>query len=261
MGVMFFVLITLGCGGETPTVATVAQAEPVASVEPVEPVAPIPPPPEEKMPTLRPPPPGFVALVDVIPNLGLEIRYHTENNFTGAPVPGYAAPGAWLLVEAAEALARVQASLAPEGLGLYVYDAYRPARGTKAFVAWAARTGQIHLVDGGYIARRSGHNQGDTIDLSLCTLSTGQPVDMGTDWDLLDARSHTKNATGEALKNRLRLRDAMSAQGFHPYSKEWWHFSMDLPGLKHRDVPYGAEELDEGAWSPPPGWDQPGWTP
>ena len=71
------------------------------------------------MPTLRPPPPGFVALVDVIPNLRLEIRYHTENNFTGAPVPGYAAPGAWLLVEAAEALARVQASLAPEGLGLY----------------------------------------------------------------------------------------------------------------------------------------------
>lgn len=261
MGVTLLTLLTLGCSpGEAPAAPPV---EPAASPTPEEPpvAAPLSAPQEDKMPQPRPPPPGFVALKDVIPNIGLEIRYHTANNFTGAPVPGYAAPGAWLLVEAAEALARVQGSLAPEGLGLYVYDAYRPARGTKAFVAWASRTGQIHLVEDGYIARRSGHNQGDTVDLTLCVLNTGQPVDMGAEWDLLDARSHTKNATGEALKSRLRLRDAMSAQGFHPYSKEWWHFSMDLPGLKHRDVPYGAEEPEEGHWSPPPGWDQPGWSP
>lgn len=210
---------------------------------------------------LRSPPEGFVDLRDAIPGISLEIRYHTPDNFTGAPVPGYGAPGAWLREEVAQALAAVQQSLAPGGLGLHVYDAYRPARATRAFVAWATRTDQVFLLNNGYIARRSGHNRGDTIDLTLVRLEGGAPLDMGTLWDVLDERSHTMRAQGEALANRLVLRDAMRSVGFHPYSKEWWHFSFELPGAKHRDVPYGCFEAEEGAWQPPAGWDEPGWEP
>jgi D-alanyl-D-alanine dipeptidase len=209
----------------------------------------------------RPPPSGWVDLRQAVPGLRVEARYHVADNFTGAPLPGYGAPGAWLLDIPAKALARVQADLAAEGLGLLVYDAYRPLRGTLAMVAWAHRTDQVHLLDDGYIARRSGHNRGNTIDLTLVDLTTGQPLDMGTPWDTLTEASHTRNATGPALENRNRLVTAMRRHGWTNYSKEWWHFSYALEGeLAHRDVPYGCFEPAEGAWTEPAGWREPGWT-
>lgn len=209
---------------------------------------------------LRAPPEGWVALDALIDGLQLDIRYHTANNFTQAPLPGYGVPGAWLREQPAEALARVQADLAADGLGLLVYDAYRPLRGTLAMVAWAHRTDQVHLLDNGYIARRSGHNKGNTIDLTLADLQTGTAVDMGTPWDTLTEQSHTRNATGAALDNRLKLKAAMSAHGWRNYSKEWWHYSYDMGDtpLKHRDVPYACFEADEGAWQEPTGWREPG---
>lgn len=208
---------------------------------------------------LRSPPEGFVELTGAVPGLRLDIRYHTAANFTGAPVPGYGAPGAWLREEPAWALARVQRSLAEKGLGLVVYDAYRPVRGTLAMVAWAERTGQSKLVSGGYIARRSGHNHGHTVDLGLVELDSGKPLDMGTDFDTLSAKSHTLAAEGVALENRLTLKRAMEKQGFRNYSREWWHFSFRMKGTRPRDVPYGCFESDEGRWLPPQGWERPGY--
>lgn len=212
----------------------------------------------ERPTTLRAPPAGFVDLAAAVPGIRLEIRYHTAGNFTGAPLPGYGAPGAWMLEAPAKALAQVQADLAPKGIGLLVYDAYRPRRASQAMVAWAERTGQIALVNGGYIARRSGHNHGHTIDLTLVDLKTGQPLEMGTDFDTLSPESHTMRAKGKALENRLLLKKAMEARGFRGYSKEWWHFSFPIKGSKARDVPYACFEADEGRWSPPEGWSEKG---
>lgn len=212
----------------------------------------------ERASASRAPPEGFVDLTAAVPGLRLEIRYHTSGNFTGAPLPGYGTAGAWMLEAPAKALAQVQADLAPKGLGLLVYDAYRPHRATRAMVAWAERAGQIALVNGGYIARRSGHNHGHTVDLTLVDLQTGRPLDMGTDFDTLSPESHTMRVKGKALEHRLLLKKAMEARGFRGYSKEWWHFRFPIKGSKARDVPYACFEADEGRWSPPEGWTEKG---
>ncbi len=213
----------------------------------------------EPAPALRAPPEGFVDL-RMVPGLHLSIGYHTPQNFTGAPLAGYGAPGAWLIADAAASLERVHRSLADEGLGLLVFDAYRPIRGTLSMVAWAERTGQIALIDDGYIARRSGHNRGDTIDLTLCDRASGEALDMGTPWDTFEDAAHTANATGEAAANRAKLVAALAAEGWWNYPKEWWHFTRAQdPVPVHRDVPYGCFEPDEGQWSPPEAWNEAGW--
>lgn len=208
---------------------------------------------------LREPPEGFVDLKKFIPGIRLSIRYHTPRNFTEAPLPGYGAPGAWMLKKAAKALRRVQKDAEKKGLGLLVYDAYRPIRGTLGMAAWATRTQQMHLFRNGYIARYSGHNHGHTVDLTIVNLKTGKPLDMGTPWDTLNTKSHTRNAKGKHLKNRLLLRKLMRRRGFRPYYKEWWHFGYRMRGTKRRDVPYGCFEDDEGDWEAPEGWEKPGY--
>lgn len=208
------------------------------------------------------PPEGWVDLQKRVPNARLDIRYHTADNFTGAPLPGYGQPGAWLAAGPAASLAQVQTSLEEQGLGLIIYDAYRPLRGTRAMVAWATRTNQVHLLDGGYIARRSNHNRGNTVDVSLVRLVGGVELDMGTAWDTLSPASHTKNATGQASANREILVRAMAAHGWKNYHREWWHFThTSSPPGTHRDVPYGCFEPKEGSFVPPPGWDAPGYEP
>lgn len=210
---------------------------------------------------LNPPPSGWVDLQQHIPGIQCDIRYHTADNFTGAPLPGYGIPGAWLRKEPADSLATVQKSLNEQGLGLLVYDAYRPLRGTLGMVAWAHRTDQVHLLDNGYIARRSGHNKGNTIDLTIVSLKTGEPLDMGTPWDTLSEASHTKNATGKAQENRQLLQRELGAAGWENYWKEWWHYSYPTEEkLPHRDVPYACFEPPEKAWIAPEGWKTPGYV-
>lgn len=209
----------------------------------------------------RQPPEGWVELQQAIPGVRYDIRYHVAENFTGAQLPGYAAPGAWLLEPVAVALRKVHESLAEKKLGLIIFDAYRPRRASQAMVAWAERTHQTFLLDNGYIARVSQHNRGTTVDLGLVVLETGELVDMGTPFDELTERSHTRNAVGVVLENRLTLKTAMQAQGFEAYWKEWWHFSHPMdPKPILRDVPYGCGEPDEGSWKAPTGWATPGWT-
>ena len=157
-------------------------------------------------------------------------RYAGSNNFTGKPVPGYEAPRTLLHREAAVALAKVQAKLRPEGLGLLIFDGYRPVKATLAMVDWAKRTGRQDLLEHGYIARRSRHNLGLAVDLTLVELETGAELDMGTPFDTFAASAHTANAEGQVRRNRQTLVRAMEVEGFSNYDQEWWHFSYRVEG-------------------------------
>jgi D-alanyl-D-alanine dipeptidase len=158
----------------------------------------------------------------------VELRYATTNNFTGAVLPGYEGNTAYLRREAALALGRVQRALRAEGLGLRIYDSYRPVRATLGMVAWAERTNQVHYLDDGYIARRSQHNLGVAVDLTLVNLATGTPLEMGTPFDTFSEAAHTVNASGVARRNRDRLVAAMAREGWLNYAQEWWHFTFKV---------------------------------
>ena len=158
----------------------------------------------------------------------VDLRYATANNFTGAPLPGYFANRAFLRREAAAALARVQRDLRSSGLGLKVFDAYRPVRATLAMVDWTERVQRPDLLKDGYIASRSRHNLGLAIDLTLIELATGRELEMGTPFDTFSAAAHTANATGIAATNRQKLKAAMEREGFANYDQEWWHYSFSV---------------------------------
>ncbi len=179
-------------------------------------------------------------VVAVAPAVVVNLRYATPDNFTGAPLPGYGAPVLLLRREAALALARVQRRLEEDGFGLKVWDGYRPVRGTLAMVAWTERMGRTDLLDDGYIARRSRHNQGVAVDLTLVDRVTGRELDMGTPFDEFSARSHTANASGPVAVNRQRLVRAMAAEGFINYVNEWWHFSFAVENAVPFDLPLEA---------------------
>ncbi len=118
-------------------------------------------------------------------------------------------------------------------------------RATLAMVAWTERNGRTDLLDDGYIARRSRHNQGVAIDLTLVRASDGTELDMGTPFDEFSSRSHTANASGTVAENRRILVDAMAAAGFSNYSSEWWHFSFVVPDPLPFDLPLGAWQARE----------------
>ncbi len=185
------------------------------------------------MPT---PPSGLVDVAELLPDAVLDIRYATADNVTGAPLPGYDIAAAWLDEALAPWLVRAASLLRDEGLRLVVYDAYRPRRAALALGAWARATGQEWLLDG-YIAETSRHSRGTAIDVGLVRLDV-DPVDLGTGFDDFGPQAHTREATGEALANRLLLRRCMMEAGFEDFRMEWWHF--DAPALERplRDAPY-----------------------
>ncbi len=167
--------------------------------------------------------------------------YATEHNFTGAVLPGYEARRILLRRQVAVPLARAQDDLKSDGLGLRVFDGYRPVRATLAMVDWAEASGRVDLLDDGYIARRSRHNLGVAVDLTLIDLETGRALDMGTPYDTFTEDAHTMNATGEILERRLRLKEALEAVGFQNYGKEWWHYSFPLDDAVAFDLVIGEE--------------------
>jgi D-alanyl-D-alanine dipeptidase len=189
-----------------------------------------------------PRPDGFVDAARVVPGLRVEMRYTTAHNFVGQPIDGYEAPVCVLTQQAADALARVQADLAPRGLGLKVYDCYRPQRAVAHFARWAAdlsdqstkaefypNVDKTRLFELGYIAERSGHSRGSTVDLTIINLTTGAEIDMGTPFDLFDTRSWPTDETvsAEARANRLMLQSLMRTHGFRSLREEWWHFTLE----------------------------------
>ncbi|MDQ6769351.1 MAG: D-alanyl-D-alanine carboxypeptidase family protein [Gemmatimonadota bacterium] len=179
-------------------------------------------------------------LVDVLslePTIVVDLRYATANNFTGAPLPGYQGNHAYLRLEAAPALARVQRALRSQGLGLRVFDAYRPVRATLAMVDWTQRVHRPDFLTDGYIASRSRHNLGLAIDLTLIDLATGRELEMGTPFDTFSPAAHTANASGLAAMNRQTLKTAMEREGFLNYDQEWWHYSFSVPNPQRFDRP------------------------
>jgi D-alanyl-D-alanine dipeptidase len=188
-----------------------------------------------------PRPRDFVNAATVVPGLAVEMRYAGSHNFVGRPIHGYAAPVCWLTRQAAQALAQVQADLARFGLGLKVYDCYRPTRAVADFAAWARDLNdQAHkaefyptvdksqLFQLGYIAERSGHSRGSTMDLTVIDRATGAEIDMGSPFDLFDTKSWPESSAVNAAQraNRLMLQSVMRAHGFNPLQQEWWHFTL-----------------------------------
>jgi D-alanyl-D-alanine dipeptidase len=169
----------------------------------------------------------------------VELAYGTADNLTGRRLPGYCRPWAYLLASAAQDLAKVQRELGRDGHGLLVLDAYRPARASRALVRWARRAGRPELV-GTYIARRSRHNLGSAVDLTLVRLRDGRRLRMGTGYDHLGPRAHTLATHGRPLRNRLALKAAMERHGFSGYWREWWHFEHRLQGTVHLNLTLGC---------------------
>lgn len=185
-------------------------------------------------------PAEFCYLDEVAPAVRADLKYAGYDNFVGRPIDGYQGHRPLLRKDAARALARVQAALEKQGYGLLVWDAYRPARAMRDFRAWS-RTADDHtkaefypnitkqgIYDGRYIGNTSEHSWGIAVDLTLISLATGEPVDMGGRHDLLDVSSATYSplVSATARANRRRLHDAMRAAGFENYSKEWWHYRL-----------------------------------
>lgn len=194
-------------------------------------------------------PPGFVYVDEVVPGLRADLRYRGPDNFMGRPVDGYEGERLILTRPAADALAAVQERLQPMGLGLLVYDGYRPQRAVNHFVRWGRDlddqankaayypdVDKARLFEEGYIAERSGHSRGSTVDLTLIDAASGAPLDMGTPWDHFGPESWPRYAgvSAQQRANRLLLRALMLAAGFAPYEQEWWHFTLsDEPFPEH----------------------------
>lgn len=142
-------------------------------------------------------PDGFVYVTDVIPTAQLEIRYFSDDNFVGTVIDGYEAPKAILTIEAAQALKKATDTLNEQGYYIKIFDAYRPQRAVDHFVRWSKdlddtkMKGKYYpeldksvLFEQGYIAEKSGHSRGSTVDLTLFEISTGEELDMGSGFDL-----------------------------------------------------------------------------
>jgi D-alanyl-D-alanine dipeptidase len=104
-------------------------------------------------------------------------------------------------------------------------------------VDWAERTGRRHLLDDGYIARRSRHNQGVAVDLTIVELTKGTELPMGTPFDTFSEDAHTANATGDVKRNREMFVRVMQSEGFTNYDQEWWHFFFAVPDPVPFDLP------------------------
>jgi len=209
-------------------------------------------------------PQDFVALRDVDPTIIQEIRYITPHNFVGVPVDGYEKPMCILTRPAAKALHEAQTGLLKRGYSLKVYDCYRPQRAVDHFVRWAKdlddqrmkaefypQVDKTRLFADGYIAEKSGHSRGSTLDLTVVKLPAAptrayvpgerlapcygpqkerfpdNSVDMGTGFDCFDTLAHTDDPRikGAQRAHRDLLRDALAAQGFVNLPEEWWHFT------------------------------------
>lgn len=220
-------------------------------------------------------PEGFSDVSKINPRIQVEMRYFTGWNFMGRPVAGYQANKCYLTTKAAQALSRVQKTLEADGYSLLVFDCYRPQKAVDDFVAWTKDSRDQamrdifypdepkgRLVERGYIADKSGHSRGSTVDLTVIRKKfagdntdgrlrfqeeavdcrnqkkieeTGQ-IDMGTTFDCFSARANTNDAgvTPVMKQNRLRLMAAMEKHGFTNYAQEWWHFTLKSEPFKDK---------------------------
>ena len=186
-------------------------------------------------------PKGFEEIQTKIPSVVLEIRYFGTHNFIGKRIDGYHRPVAIISKEALEQLKKVQEDLNKLNLGLKIFDAYRPQNAVDHFMRWAKDKNDTlsktefypdvakkDLFKMEYIAEKSGHTRGSTLDVTLIELESGKELDMGSPYDYFGKISWPFDTSVSDLqrKNRLLLRKLMIENGFKPYQFEWWHFTL-----------------------------------
>ena len=197
-------------------------------------------------------PSGFVVLADHVPGIVQEIRYYSTYNFIGDRIDGYEQPCALLTIEAARALKPVANEMHVRGYRLKIFDTYRPACAVRHFVLWGIEDTDIRMkpyfypdlnkaeiFEKGYVASKSSHSRGSTVDLTLLDMATGREVDMGSPFDLFSEVSHPdyRGITEEQYSNRMMLQKVMVRNGFVPIDCEWWHFTL-------KDEPYPDTYFD-----------------
>ena len=196
----------------------------------------------------------FVDVASLVPDIDLAMDYAGADNFVGTRIDGYEARACWLLPPVARALARVERRLRTQQLRLRVHDCYRPERAVAHFMRWAQDASDTatkaafypalekSALVPDYIAEKSGHSRGATVDVALLRCAPDcEPLDMGTPFDFFDPRANTDSplASEAQRANRKRLRDAMQAEGFVNYPMEWWHYTLPLdpPAIQAFDLP------------------------
>jgi zinc D-Ala-D-Ala dipeptidase len=195
---------------------------------------------------------GFLFVDEAVAGIRWDAKYATWDNFTGKPVDGYVANRIVGTTALCAALRRAQEEAASLGFGLLLWDGYRPERAVECFLRWCrepedGRTKQRHypnieraeMVEQGYVAVKSGHSRGSTVDLTLYHLGTRELAPMGGGHDLMDGISHhgAPGLTPVEARNRRQLRSLMEACGFRAYECEWWHYTL-------RDEPYPDSYFD-----------------
>jgi len=191
-------------------------------------------------------PKGFSYVSEIDATIKKELRYATSNNFIGKPIDGYLKDSLIVSTPAAKALKEIQTKLMLSGLSLKIFDAYRPQQAVDHFVRWAKvmndtlmkqlyypNVQKSELFTLGFIASKSGHTRGSTVDLCIVDVKTNKELDMGSSYDFFGEKSHPfyKKITEAQMKNRMLLRTIMIKNGFIPYDNEWWHFTL-------KDEPY-----------------------
>lgn len=186
-------------------------------------------------------PDGFIYVQDEIPEIKIDLRYNTKHNFVGQPIDGYKSNKLILTQSATKTLKKVQEELETLGFCLLVYDGYRPQRAVNHFIRWAKNLNDTinkhefypnvkkeDLFIEGYIASRSGHSRGSTVDITIIDESTNEILDMGSPYDFFEEVSwvEIESITPQQKKNRQFLQEIMIRNGFRNYPKEWWHFTL-----------------------------------
>ena len=198
----------------------------------------------------------FQDVTEVIPNVQVDVRYSSADNFVGKRVDGYKSSKVFLTKQAAQTLKNVQLELNEKGLGLKIFDGYRPQKAVNHFVRWAKQPSDTltkrkyypevnkkNVFKLGYVASRSGHSRGSTVDLTIIDLSTKKELDMGSGWDFFGEISWhaSEEITELQKKNRLLLKNVMQKNGFRPYSKEWWHYTLNNEPFPDRYFDFDIE--------------------
>jgi len=207
---------------------------------------------------------GFVYLHEIDPTIQVSLRYATNENFVAAAVDGYKRSDvAVMTAQTAKALSMVQKEVVAQDFCLVVYDAYRPQKAVNHFMQWSKdindqkrkdqyypRVDKARVFELGYVAKKSGHSRGSTVDLTLITLGNKPhainnqkrtmldgfeftflddgTIDMGSSFDLFDEASHHENnlMTAQIKEKRSYLTTIMKKNGFKTYRDEWWHFTL-----------------------------------
>jgi len=186
-------------------------------------------------------PKGFVYLSTIDNSIRKELRYFTNNNFIGKPIKGYKKNILIVSERAAKALKKIQNELLKDSMSLKVFDAYRPQQAVDHFVEWAKdlndtlmkkifypKVPKKKLFELGFIAEKSGHTRGSSVDLTIIDLKTNEELDMGSIYDFFGIESHpcSEKININQQNNRLFLRTIMMQNNFSPYENEWWHFTL-----------------------------------